>query len=47
MHAIAHVMEMEGRQDEGIEFMDQPMEAWKVHFILNSPSKCFVVVGTA
>lgn len=29
-HALAHVMEMEGRQDEGIKFMSETIENWKV-----------------
>ena len=33
---MAHVMEMEGRQDEGIEFMSQTMENWKVSYTVNS-----------
>nr|XP_058953015.1 tetratricopeptide repeat protein 38-like isoform X2 [Pocillopora verrucosa] len=28
-HALAHVMEMEGRQDEGIKFMSETIENWK------------------
>lgn len=27
---MAHVMEMEGRQDEGIKFMSETIENWKV-----------------
>ncbi|XP_020625456.1 tetratricopeptide repeat protein 38-like [Orbicella faveolata] len=28
-HALTHVMEMEGRQDEGIEFLSKTMDNWK------------------